>query len=337
MAKIKAFDFTVKINNLQEACFVEKSFDERLEPNQVLLAIDQFAFTSNNITYGVVGEKMNYWQFFPSTTGDGIIPAWGFATVILSAHPAIKTGDRYYGYYPTGSHLLVTAAKASNQGFFDATTHRRSLPSIYNYYTNCAFDAGYTADNEWIISLFRPLFITSFLIDEHLAENKFYGAAYLVITSASSKTAQALACLVANRQKEHHSSLQIVGLTSEKNREYVRELGWYDQTLHYANLDQLPDDRPVVIVDFTGNHQTQFNLQTKLKDKLVYNCLVGLVDWQHLKGEETLPNKGDFFFAPTHAAKRQHDWGGDGYLRKVGGAWNHFTDAISSRDRKSVV
>ena len=84
MTAINALDFIVKIDDLQRAEFVEKPYSDELPSNQVLLEIDQFSFTSNNITYGVVGEQMNYWKFFPAQPGYGIIPAWGLANIIVS-------------------------------------------------------------------------------------------------------------------------------------------------------------------------------------------------------------------------------------------------------------
>ena len=81
MAAISALDFVVNRGNLQQTNFVEKIYSDELSPNQVLLAVDRFSFTSNNITYGILGERMNYWQFFPAQTSYGIVPVWGFADV----------------------------------------------------------------------------------------------------------------------------------------------------------------------------------------------------------------------------------------------------------------
>ena len=97
-----------------------------------------------------------------------------------------------------------------------------------------------------------------------------------------------------------------------------------DKALPYDNLDELNTNETFVVVDFTGNHNTQYQLQTILGESLVYNCLVGLVDWQHLKGEKPLPRKGAIFFAPSHAAKRQQELGVAGFQRKIGIAWQQF-------------
>lgn len=328
MATINALDFVVKIDDLQQAKLVEKTYSDELSSNQVLLEIDKFSFTSNNITYGVVGEKMNYWGFFPTQFGYGIIPAWGLANVVISNHPDVQVGQRFYGYYPMSSHLLVTINNVSSKGFVDNTEHRQALPPIYNFYTNTEQDPTFTPETEKLISIFRPLFVTSFLIDDHLAEQNFYKATQILLTSASSKTAQALASLLAYRKKENHLNFNLLGLTSKKNVEFVRQLGSFDQTITYDEIAHLNCNEKFVVIDFTGNHNIQFQLQTLLGDQLVYNCLVGLVDWQNLEGENPLPKKGEFFFAPAHAEKRQKGWGLSGFQQKIGIAWKQFITTI---------
>lgn len=326
MTAINAFDFTVKIDDLQQTKLMEKVLVKDLSPNQVLLEIEKFSFTSNNITYGVVGDQMNYWKFFPTQPGYGILPSWGLANVIASNHPDVKVGQRFYGYYPMSSHLLVTTNKVSDKGFVDTTEHRQSLPSIYNFYANTKHDKDFTPETEELISIFRPLFGTSFLINDHLAEQHFYKATQILITSASSKTAQALACLLSQQKK----SVNIIGLTSKKHIEFVRQLGWYDQTIGYDEVAQLGPKEKTVVIDFAGNHTTQHRLQSLLKNKLVYNCLVGFVDWQNLQGEGTLPQKGEFFFAPVHAEKRKQEWGLAKFQEQIGIAWQHFVGAVES-------
>ncbi|MEM0941100.1 MAG: DUF2855 family protein [Bacteroidota bacterium] len=328
MAIINALDFTVKMDNLQRSKFVEKTYSDELSSNQVLLEIDKFSFTSNNITYGVVGKEMNYWKFFPNPSGYGIIPAWGLANVIISNHPDVQVGQRFYGYYPMSTHLLVTINNINSKGFVDNTEHRQALPPIYNFYSNIEQDPTFTLATEELISLFRPLFITSFLIDDHLADQNFYNASQILLTSASSKTAQALACFLAHRKRENKWNFNLLGLTSNKNLEFVKHLGWYDQTISYDEISHLDAREKSMVVDFAGNHNIQFQLQTLLRDKLVYNCLVGLVDWQNLEGETPLPQKGAFFFAPEYAEKRQKEWGLSRFQQKIGIAWQQFITAI---------
>ena len=328
MPQIKAKDFIVDLNNLQSVKTIEKELSDDLQPNQVLFKIDKFAFTSNNITYAVIGHKIGYWKFFPTQEGHGIIPAWGFADVIASSHADVQTGQRFYGYFPMSSHLLVTADKVQPYGFMDVTTHRQALPPIYNFYINSSKDPLYTKETEELQCLYRPLFTTSFLIEDLLTEQSYFGTQNVVLTSASSKTAQALAFLLNLRKKEKNLDINIVGLTSKGNVDFVKNTGWYDQTLVYDDITSLNNNEKHVTVDFSGNHQTQYQLQTHLGENLAYNCLVGLADWEHQEGEKPLPKKGEFFFAPTYGQKRQKEWGIAGFQQRISAAWQQFAGNI---------
>ena len=161
-----------------------------LAAGEARLRIDRFALTSNNITYAAFGEAMKYWQFFP--TGDaawGCIPVWGFAEVTESRAEGVAVGERVYGYWPMGRWLVVQPARAGKGGFSDGSPHRQELAAVYNQITRCATDPGYSAAYEAEQALLRPLFITSFLIDDFLADNGFFGATQVLLSSASSKTA----------------------------------------------------------------------------------------------------------------------------------------------------
>ena len=67
--------------------------DAPLADGQVRVRVDSFALTSNHITYAAIGDAMNYWQFFPTgEEGWGIVPVWGFGTVVQSSHPGVVVG-----------------------------------------------------------------------------------------------------------------------------------------------------------------------------------------------------------------------------------------------------
>ena len=168
---------------------------------QARLALDTFALTANNITYAAFGEVMKYWQFFPS--GDsalGCLPVWGFATVVESRVDGLAVGRRVWGYYPAGTHLVVAPSRVSARGFVDGAPHRQELALVYNQYIFCDADPGWKSELEGLQAVLRPLFTTSSLIDDFLADNQFFGAQQLLLSSASSKTAFATAhCLALRR------------------------------------------------------------------------------------------------------------------------------------------
>ena len=91
---------------------------------QVLLRVDRFAFTANNVTYAAMGDAMQYWRFFPAPDDLGCIPVWGFAEVQASRCEGVVPGERFYGYYPMSTHLVVQPGKVASHGFVDTVEHR---------------------------------------------------------------------------------------------------------------------------------------------------------------------------------------------------------------------
>lgn len=305
-------------------CTIENTSISELKDGEVLLHIDKFGLTSNNITYAVVGDMMSYWNFFPADAGMGKIPVWGFATVAESKCSDVKVGERFYGYYPMTNYLKVIPVKNSDFGFIDGAEHRQQLPVIYNFYIRTTHDSVYAKETENLQCLLRPLFTTSFLIDNFFADNDFFGSRQMILTSASSKTALALAYSVHRRNQTQDNPVKLIGLTSAKNQKFVTDSGYYDEVLTYPNYAQLDASVPSAIVEFAGNHKLQYQLQTHLGDALLHNCLVGIVHWEEMRGEEKLPQKGDFFFAPTFAQEKQQEWGRAVFSQKLELMWKEF-------------
>ena len=176
--------------NPAETRAVSQTAPGDLELGEVLLRIDSFAFTANNVTYAMFGDTMKYWEFFPTGEADwGMIPVWGFATVAASTVGGLATGERFYGYFPMASYVIVQPDRVTPGGFVDAAEHRVALPAVYNQYSRSSTDPGYNAKMEGQQMILRPLFFTSFLIDDFLDDNQFFGAERVVLSSASSKTA----------------------------------------------------------------------------------------------------------------------------------------------------
>ena len=63
---------------------------------EIAVQVESYAFTSNNVTYGVAGDTIGYWKFFP--TGNdinnewGCIPMWGFAEITHSGIEDLNVG-----------------------------------------------------------------------------------------------------------------------------------------------------------------------------------------------------------------------------------------------------
>lgn len=65
-------DFLVSRANLRETKLAAVPVPAEIDDGQVLLKIDSFGLSANNITYAVFGDAMSYWNFFqPQMVGDG--------------------------------------------------------------------------------------------------------------------------------------------------------------------------------------------------------------------------------------------------------------------------
>jgi len=322
---ILASDLLVNKKDMHDIRFVSNSILKAgpLENNELLMKIDCFAFTSNNITYGAVGQEMQYWDFFPAEEGWGRLPCWGFADVIASKHESISEGERIYGYFPMSSHLRVKAGKVNEGGFYDVSGHRLALPIIYNHYIRTKSDPSYNAAYEGLHSLFQPLFATSFLLDDYMAEADMFGAQNILLTSASSKTAIALAFLLKQQKSERSNDYRIIGLTSYRNQEFVQSLGLYDDVISYDSAT-MQQAGPSIVVDFAGNKKLLLQLQSSLGEQLKRLIMVGLSHWEDRSAEGHIEVANEFFFAPAQAEKRTAEWGGKGLRRKMADVYIPF-------------
>ncbi|MGC5287409.1 DUF2855 family protein [Micromonospora sp. DT231] len=286
---------------------------------EALLRVDRVGLTANNVTYAVLGDAMRYWQFFPPRgLGPqwGLPPLWGFAEVVTSTVPGVETGQRIYGYLPPAGHLLVRPDRVDASGFRDASPHRAELPSPYNAYRSTTGDPAYRPDQEDLLILFRPLFFTSFMLADQVADNDFYGAETLLLSSASSKTAYAAAFEL------HGRGPRLVGLTSPGNLAFTRSLGCYDEVVSYDDIDDL-DAVASVYLDLSGAPSTRAALRRRLGDRLVRDIAVGLTN--------QTPNADaaeEVFFAPVQMRKRGQDWGRAGLDERFTEAWQRFTAIV---------
>ena len=309
-----------------------------LADGQARLAIHSFALTSNNITYAAFGEAMKYWDFFPTGTAQwGCIPVWGFAVVSESRALGVDVGQRFYGFLPMGTHLVVQPGRIGPAGFTDVAPHRHALPAIYNQLTRCDTDPAYRPEQEAQQAVLRPLFITSFLIDDFLADESFFGAGQMLLSSASSKTAYGTAFCLARRRGELGAP-RVVGLTSAANRDFTVSLGCYDEVLVYDDLATMNAAVPTVYVDFAGDAALRRRVHAQFDASLRYSCSVGGTHWHAIGGGAGLPGpRPTLFFAPAQAKKRAapppDGWGSAGLQQRIGQAWAAFMVPVNDLAR----
>jgi hypothetical protein len=314
-------DFLVAKDDLHRCRFVDAEPPE-LEPGQALLQVASFGLTSNNITYAMFGEAMSYWSFFPAEDGWGRVPVWGFAEVGASRHDALEAGARVYGYLPPSSEFVVDAARVDGRGFVDASPHRASLPPAYNGYARTDADPIYDDAHEDEQMLLRPLFFTSYLIDDFLDECDLFGARTVVLSSASSKTASALAFLLSRRD-----GVEVVGLTSARSGDFAGGLGVYDHVVAYEDISGLPLER-AVYVDMAGDAAVRDAVHGHYREELAHSAVVGATHHDQMAElPDGLPGpRPMFFFAPDRVTKRSADWGREGLEQRLTDAWRPYLE-----------
>lgn len=327
---MKTTELLVKKNQLA-ATRMRELTDAPLQPGQVRVRVDRFALTSNNITYAAFGEAMHYWDFFPvqgdADAGDwGIVPVWGFATVVETACAEVPVGERLYGYWPMASHAVVTPTRITPEGWMDGAAHRAPLPAVYNQYHRTGADPFYREDTEDLQALLRPLFATSWLIDDFMADNDFFGARTLLLSSASSKTAYATAFCLAQRP-----GIEVIGLTSPGNVAFCEQLGCYSRVLTYDALESIDAATPCVYIDFAGNAALRRRIHEHYA-QLRYSCSVGGAHVSELGGARDLPGpRATLFFAPAQGKKRAGEWGPAVFAQRLVAGWNGFLAAVQSK------
>lgn len=138
----QSIDFLVRRDDLHVTRMRSTPLDVTLADGEVLLQVDRFAMTANNLTYAAFGDAMSYWDFFPSNEdGWGRIPVWGFGTVLASKSDGVSVGERFYGYFPMSTQVVMRPGRVKDSGFVDGSPHREKLHPLYNQYTRNRTDA----------------------------------------------------------------------------------------------------------------------------------------------------------------------------------------------------
>jgi len=317
-------DFQVRKDDLRNVRIVTNAQAKQppLRAGEVRFKIDRFALTSNNITYAAFGDRMKYWDFYSAADGWGVIPVWGFADAVASMADGVKVGERFYGYFPMSSHVTLKVAKSNAGGFTEGTELRQALAAVYNHYARTAADPLYDKTRESEQALLKPLFITSWLIADMLADNQFFGAQTVILSSASSKTAYGTAHAIKQLPAPR---AQVIGLTSQRNKAFTQSLGCYDEVRTYDEIVALATTTKAVYVDMSGDAPVRAALHTRFSDQLAYSCSVGGTHWENLAGGGALLGpRPQFFFAPSQIKKRAAEWGQSELQIRMKNAWTGF-------------
>lgn len=284
-----------------------------LEKGQIRAAIGKFALTANNVSYAICGDSFAYWQLYPAADKWGQVPVWGFANVEESAAQDIAAGERLYGFFPMASHATLLVGSGSDAGssddhFIEASPHRATLPTAYNLYRRVSRDPAFSVSEENARCLLYPLLLTAYFLSDYFHSHNGFGARQVIIGSVSSKTGLGLARFLSETSD---GQFKVVGLTSADKVRYVEGTGLCDQVLGYGDELAIDPSLPTAWFDISGNARLTETLHRHLGDNIYSSCLVGFTHWEQL-GElaRDLPGaRPEFFFAPTHIAKRDAELG----------------------------
>lgn len=310
----QALTFEVDKKQWNKTRLVEETVKQDLKQDEVLLKVDRFALTANNISYCMAGDLLGYWHFFPAEEGWGRIPVMGYGEVVASAHDEIPVGERVWGFFPMSTHLNIHAGKVSPFSFKDVSAHRANHAPVYKNFDRVKNNPSYRKEYEDWDLLLKGLFTTSWLVEDFMQDNDYFAADQFLITSASSKTSLALAYVIKQRGEKRS-----VGLTSAKHKAFVSALGLYDQVIAYEELEQLSPEFRSILVDMSGYTQVLENIHRHFGEQLGYSCLVGMT---HHQDAGVLPDdlpgaKPTFFFAPSQIEKRNSEWGDGEVLKRM--------------------
>ncbi|KAJ6622546.1 hypothetical protein B0H10DRAFT_2013190 [Mycena sp. CBHHK59/15] len=271
------------------------SIPTQLPPNHVLIKVDRFGFSANNITYQALGEQphFRYYDFHSapetnevSAKTHGLVPVWGFGTIISSTHSKISPGERVYGYLAPSRYVLVPVSEAdvNKYAFYVPRPHLPADRRPYNQIIRCAADPEYTPTRlgEDLTMLYRPLFWTAYWFEDWIFSLGYRGATAFLISSASAKTAFCAAYLIGKRNSrgEAHPKVKIIGLTSKKNLSFTKGLGLYDEVHEYRSFASALGQEKWVYVDVAGNDNLNKQLfehfRTPESGQLVTSVALGM-------------------------------------------------------------
>lgn len=291
---------------------------------ELVVRVDRFALTANNITYALYGDIIGYWKFFPAEDdGWGVLPCWGFGEVIDSGCPSIAVGERLFGYWPMASLARLTPNRIEPTFLMEGAAGRRSVDpnfgevmnAFYNRYVRRAKVAKEAQADEAWQAVLVPLAMTGFMIDDFVASNQAWGARRVILGSASSKTAIATAHFLKNR-----GGLEVVGLTA--HADFARSTGAYDRVESYDAIETLPTSPPSVYIDFSGDNGVTRRVHRRLAGALQKSILVGGTHWHATAPVLDIPPPApELFFIPAYLAMRLATWGEAMVDERFASAW----------------
>ena len=237
-------------------------------------------------------------------------------------------GEQVYGYFPMASHLVMEPSAMHGARFLDAAEHRRRLPKTYNEYVLTNRDLNYDRVHEDHYLVLRPLFSLSFFCAEYLKEERFFGAKRILISSASSKAALGLAFLLAQARS---NDVEIIGMTSSANLNFVVRQRIYDDVVAYDSVSSL-SHTPTVFVDLSGDTKTRAAVHHALGDTPEAQRKRGLHSLGYARYTRDRPAGAcaeAVLYTGSNRIRRRREWGAEILKARLSAAWQAFLGYVA--------
>ena len=168
-------------------------------------------------------------------------PCWGRCKVYRSNHPDIKEGSTYYGFWPLAAYCVRSVCDVDDQAFigyldlpnFSGPKEWLKLIKIE--------DDSYSIDNYEYMKI-------GITYARELEDMNYFDAERLVISSASSASGQMIAMFL----KELNPSFTVIGLTSERNFDFVKQFSYFDEVYTYDDIKSSPNANKSLYFDALG-------------------------------------------------------------------------------------
>ncbi|KAL2784941.1 hypothetical protein BJX66DRAFT_315868 [Aspergillus keveii] len=170
-----------KSNNANHATFPLPPPATPLAPSSIRVRATILSLTSNNLTYALLGDILHWWDTYPvpenapapynDRTAWGVVPAWGFATVLESTIPEITSETKIWGYWPASAHVVdLTLSKNEDDPethWIETSLHRAAVLPLYNRYIISTSDTTDEARHAWE-SAVRPIWQCGYVLSEYV-------------------------------------------------------------------------------------------------------------------------------------------------------------------------
>ena len=222
------------------------------------------SMTANNKFYWSFGEKppFSFNKCYPinaktsklienhELSAEGYVHpvVWGIAEVTSTTIEGVEVGSQYMAMLPIGES--VSFAKAEVQGDGNIVVDRPSTFAAYNNFVKIDTDNAMASSEYSDLALAcMPGIVTGYGLYFRMLQYNCYGADNIVVTSASSKVALAMALYMKNDSDKKFKDKKIIGYTSSSNIEFCKRTGLYDTVLSY---DEVLPSQEYVMIDIAG-------------------------------------------------------------------------------------